>query len=68
LMSLITMVIMAMYLTVTVSVVLASPDRNPCPQAVEEWHDPQTELCCSFGITDKFNEHKQKLDCCHSMY
>ena len=59
---------MAMYLTVTASVVLALPDRNPCLQAEKGWHDPQRELCCNFGITDRFNEHGQELDCCHSMY
>lgn len=52
-----------MIIALLVSVVTANPSDS-CPTSMSDFYDPQTQLCCSNGVTDRLNEHDQELDCC----
>jgi len=59
--------VFAVTIALLVSVVTANTS-SPCPQSMDGWYAPQTQLCCSNGVMDRFNVHDQELDCCDSKY
>ncbi|CAC5357278.1 unnamed protein product [Mytilus coruscus] len=53
--------IYCLLLVLTLVIVEVAAER--CMSSREEY-DSETQLCCDFGVTSKFNKHGQELDCC----
>ncbi|XP_076098546.1 uncharacterized protein LOC143068412 isoform X2 [Mytilus galloprovincialis] len=51
------------HLLLVLTIVIVEVAAEPCMSSMKEY-DPESHLCCDYGVVPKFNEHGQKLDCC----
>ncbi|XP_063428484.1 uncharacterized protein LOC134711651 [Mytilus trossulus] len=52
-----------MFLVLVITLVIGEVLAKRCQSSMKEY-DPESQLCCDFGVVPNFNGRGQKLDCC----